>query len=128
MLGGQLDPASACLVGPTAEESARHFFVDVAFFSTKGFVPDEGTYESSIANIHIKKIMAEQAARVVLLADHSKFGQRALCKALDIRQIHEVITDEGVTSTDVALVQQHGVAVRVQSEDHWPLEVSNNVT
>ena len=82
-LGGQFDPATACLVGPTAEEAARRFFVDVAFFSTKGFLPDEGTFESSIAAIRIKQIVAEQAARVVLLVDHSKFGQRALCQALE---------------------------------------------
>ena len=82
-LGGQFDPATACLVGPTAEEAARRFFVDVAFFSTKGFLPDEGTFESSIAAIRIKQIVAEQAGRVVLLVDHSKFGQRALCQALE---------------------------------------------
>ena len=40
VLGGQFDPATACFVGPTAEEAAGRFFVDVAFFSTKGFLPD----------------------------------------------------------------------------------------
>ncbi|MBN2294117.1 MAG: DeoR/GlpR transcriptional regulator [Pirellulales bacterium] len=93
-LGGQFDPASACFVGPTAEESARRFFVDIAFFSTKGFLPDEGTFESSIGTIRVKQIIAEQAARSILLVDQSKFGQRALCKALDIKQIDKVISDQ----------------------------------
>ena len=116
-LGGQFDPASACLVGPTAEEAARRFFVDIAFFSTKGFLPDEGTFESSIATIRIKQIVAEQAARVVLLVDHSKFGQRALCKALDIEQIQEVITDAGTAAADVARLERRGVTVRVEPGD-----------
>lgn len=111
VVGGHFDPSNACFVGPTAEESASRFFVDVAFFSTKGFLPDEGTYESSIATIHIKQIIAKQAARVVLLADRSKFGQRALCKALDIEQIDEVITDNEEMAADATLPDRRGAAV-----------------
>jgi DeoR/GlpR family transcriptional regulator of sugar metabolism len=121
-LGGQFDPASACFVGPTTEEAARRFFVDVAFLSTKGFLPEEGTFESSMATFRIKQIIAEQAARVVLLVDHSKFGQRALCKVLDIGQIDEVITDAGTAAADLALVEQHGVAVRVAPREYLAQE------
>lgn len=123
-LGGQFDPASACSGGPATEESARKFYVDIAFFSTKGFLPEEGTFESSLATLRIKQIIAEQAARVVLLADHSKFGSRALCKVLDIGQIHDVITDSATTSADVALVEKHGVIVRVGPEDPAILETA----
>jgi DeoR/GlpR family transcriptional regulator of sugar metabolism len=111
-LGGEFDPASACFVGCAAEEAARQFFVDIAFFSTKGFLPREGTFESSIATFRIKQIIAEQAHRVVLLADHSKFGRRALCKVLNIEQIDEVITDRAPLAADLAALQDHGVAVQ----------------
>jgi DeoR/GlpR family transcriptional regulator of sugar metabolism len=121
-LGGQFDPSSACCVGPTTEEGARRFFPDTAFLSTKGFLPEEGTFESAIATFRIKQIIAEQAARVVLLVDHSKFGQRALCKVLDIGQIDEVITDAGTSAADLALVEKRGLAVRVASADRLPLE------
>jgi DeoR/GlpR family transcriptional regulator of sugar metabolism len=127
-LGGQFDPASACCGGPTTEESARRFFVDIAFFSTKGFLPDEGTFESSLATLRIKQIVAEQAARVVLLVDHSKFGQRALCKVLDIGQIHEVITDAATAASDLALVEQRGVAVRIGPGKHAALEAASDAS
>jgi DeoR/GlpR family transcriptional regulator of sugar metabolism len=117
-VGGQFDPGSACFVGPTAEEAARRFFIDIAFLSTKGFLPDEGTFESSLATFRIKQIIAEQASRVVLLVDHSKFGQRALCKVLDIEQIDEVITDAGTSPIDVARLAERGVVVRIASEKH----------
>lgn len=117
-LGGQFDPASACFVGPTAEEAVRRFYVDVAFLSTKGFLPEEGTFESSIATYRIKQIIAEQAARVVLLVDHSKFHQRALRKVLDIGQIHEVITDAGADAADLALLTERGLTVRVAPVEH----------
>ncbi len=117
-LGGQFDAASACFVGPTAEEAARHLFVDVAYFSTKGFVADEGMFESSMATFRIKRIIAEQAGRVVLLLDHSKFGQRALCRVLDTARIHEVITDAGAAAEDIEQLRQLGLIVSVAGDSN----------
>ncbi len=125
-LGGQFDPSNACFSGPGAEEAARRFFVDQAFFSTKGFLPAEGTFESSLATFRIKQIVAGEAARVVLLVDHSKFGERALCKALDIAQIHEVITDAAAKPEDLAAVRQQGVIVRVEREEDATVEAANH--
>lgn len=127
-LGGQFDAASACFVGPSAEDLARSFFVDVAFFSTKGFLPEEGTFESSIATFRVKQIIAERAARVILLADHSKFGQRALCKVLDVGQIHEVITDTGTSATDLALLEKRGVTVRIAPAGSLVLENTSSAS
>lgn len=44
-VGGELDPNSCCFVGSVAEEAAERYFVDVAFVSTMGFLPAEGTFE-----------------------------------------------------------------------------------
>lgn len=112
-IGGQYDPASLSFVGPTAEDEARKFFVDVAFFSTKGFVVGEGTFESSVPNFRIKQIIAEQCHEVVLLVDHSKFGKRALCKVLDIARIHTVITDDKTSKDDLAVLRSMAKTVRV---------------
>ena len=114
-LGGQFDPASACFVGPTTEDSARRFFVDTAFLSTRGFLPEEGTFESAIATFRIKQIIAEQATRTVLLVDHSKFHERSLCKVLDIGQIDVVITDTGTARSDLAPLNRRALTVRVAS-------------
>ncbi len=112
-LGGQFDPASACFVGARAEEEARRLYIDTFFFSTKGFFPQEGTFESSPATFRLKQLVAEQSARVVLLADHTKFGQRALCKVLDISQIDEVVTDAATSEDQVSLVERSGPAITV---------------
>ena len=93
-LGGQHDPASYSLTGPQTESQAKEYFVDKAFFSTKGFKPDEGTFESSVQNFRIKQIIAKTCSNNILLVDHSKFFQKGLCKVLDIAQINTVITDD----------------------------------
>ena len=57
--------------------------------------------------------MAERAAETVLLVDHTKFGVRALSKALDISQIHQVVTDEGTRKSDIATLRRAGIKVSV---------------
>lgn len=125
-LGGQYDPDSASYVGPTAEESATRFFVDLAFVSTKGFVPAEGTFESSISNFRIKQMIARQCSELVLLADHSKFGQRALCKVLDIAQISSIVTDSQTDEAELNSLRKMGKQVHVASlEPDSPCGVAN---
>jgi DeoR family transcriptional regulator of aga operon len=114
--GGDYDPDSLSFIGPASEDAAGKYYVDMAFFSTKGFIPDEGTFESSAANFRIKQIIARQARRNVLLVDHTKFGQRSLCKVLDISQIHTVITDARSPAATLRTLREGGREVRVSAD------------
>ena len=116
-IGGQLDPGSLCFFGPSCEQAARQYHVDLVFFSTKGFVPEEGTYESFEGTFRIKQIMADRSSRLVLLADHSKFGERALCRVLDTGAIHAVVTDDHTPSTHLAALKRLGRSVHMASAD-----------
>lgn len=93
IVGGQYDPETCCVTGPDSEVQVGQYHMDSAYMSTKGLLPDEGTYESSVGLFRVKQAMAAQSRKVVLLVDHSKFGQRALCKVLNISQIQTMITD-----------------------------------
>ena len=112
-LGGQLDPSSLSFVGPTSEEWASKFFPDLALLSTKGFLPAEGTFESSLAVLRMKRIMADRACKTMLLVDHSKFDQRALCKVLDISQIDVIIADDGVAEESIEQLRAAGKEVHI---------------
>jgi DeoR/GlpR family transcriptional regulator of sugar metabolism len=110
-LGGQYDPASLSFVGSACEETAAGYFPDIAVFSTKGFMPADGTYESSVPTLRIKQIVARQSRRVLLLVDHTKFGERALRKVLDISQIHDVVTDDAAPAAALAGLRRRGKRV-----------------
>jgi DeoR/GlpR family transcriptional regulator of sugar metabolism len=112
-IGGQHDPTTFCLVGDLAENEARKYYIDKVFISTKGFLPAEGTFESSIATFRIKQIFAAQTKHVILLADYSKFGQRALRKVLNISEIDTVITDDKTPEQELALLRKNNVSVLV---------------
>ena len=112
-IGGHYDANSLCYVGPQAEDWAKTLFVDLAFVSTKGFLPTKGTFESSMPTFRIKQIIARQSVNLVLLVDHSKFGQRALSKVLDIGQIQTVVTDDQTRRSDLAALAKAGPKVCV---------------
>lgn len=92
-LGGQYDPASLSFVGAACETEIAKFFPDIAIFSTKGFMPTEGTYESFVPTMHIKQSIARHSRQVLLLVDHTKFGVRALCRVLRTAEIDVIVTD-----------------------------------
>ena len=92
---------------------AGSFFPDLAILSTKGFIPSEGTFESSVANFRVKKVVSAQAKKVVLMVDHLKFGQRALCKVLDASRIDAVITDAGASEASLEELRAAGMEVHV---------------
>ncbi|HVE40516.1 MAG TPA: DeoR/GlpR family DNA-binding transcription regulator [Planctomycetota bacterium] len=114
-LGGQFDPDSGSFVGPAAEEALRGLHVDVAFLSTKGFVPEEGTFESSPPSLQLKRIAAGRCARLVLLADHTKFGLRALTKVLETSKFHAVVTDDQAPGRALSVLRRMGIEVHVAS-------------
>lgn len=121
-IGGEYDAKSLSFVGPQSEDWAQTLFVDLAFVSTKGFLPAEGTFESSVGTFRVKQIIARQCHELVLLADHSKFGQRALSKVLDISQIHTVVTDDQTSPADIAELQRLGQKVIVARVSRLPAE------
>lgn len=115
-LGGEFDPESCCFVGAVAEDTAERYYVDVAFISTMGFLPTEGTFESAVANFRVKQVLARHAKKVVLLVDHSKFGQRALARVLDIKEIDCVVTDRGAPEESVRQLTEAGIQVRCATD------------
>ncbi len=121
-IGGEYDAKSLSFVGPQSEDWAQTLFVDMAFVSTKGFLPAEGTFESSVGTFRVKQIIARQCKELVLLVDHSKFGQRALSKVLDISQIHTVVTNDHTRPADIAELQRLGQKVIVAQVSRLPAE------
>lgn len=95
-IGGSLNTLNGCTTGAEAEVAAQHYFFDVGFFSTVGYVKDEGTYESSPDIYRVKLAFAPRCSETVLLVDHTKIGQRALSRVFDDRQFGRIITDRPV--------------------------------
>jgi len=113
MIGGRFDRENYCFVGPGAEEQIGRYFVDISFMSTRAFMPEEGTYESAVDSFRIKQGVVAQSRKKILLADHTKFGRRALTRVLDIHQIDMVITDAGIADEYITALRQKNIPVEI---------------
>jgi len=92
--GGVLRAHSLALTGPAAHNTLQNYFVDMAIISCKGLSLNKGVMESNEPEGQLKKSMIEQAEKVILLADHTKFNQTAFIKLFDFDRITYVVTDE----------------------------------
>ncbi|WP_294155001.1 DeoR/GlpR family DNA-binding transcription regulator [uncultured Selenomonas sp.] len=97
--GGVVRSNSCALVGDVALTTLQRYNVDLALVSCKSLDRERGIMESNDAESTIKVCMASRAKRVVLLADHTKFGNTAFVHALDFEQIDALVTDDPVSTT-----------------------------
>ncbi len=108
-LGGVLDRETLSFVGFDTQSPAKSYYVEKAFFSCTGFVPEEGTFENAAFNSNTKRLIAERAANIFLLVDSTKIGKRALAQVLNTDQIRTVITDKVTDPSLLECLKKHEV-------------------
>ena len=93
--GGNMYAAGEIMLGPIAEQTLSHLKANKAFISVEG-IDEECVSNSNNLVIGTERAMMERAAEVFVLADHSKFGLRALARLSSLDAIDFVITDRNM--------------------------------
>ena len=116
IVGGEYRPAAESVVGPVALETLEQFRVKLAFVGTDGFSIEHGLSTHLVDGAAVVRRMADQAERVVALADSSKYGKTGFVHVLPLRDIDLIVTDTGLNEETVAGLEETGVRiVRVDS-------------
>lgn len=111
LTGGALRSRTRALVGPVAETFLERRHVDLLFLGTNGVHPEAGLTTPNEDEAAVKSLMVEQAARVVLVADASKFGERNFVTFADLADVDTVVTDESPPSRLADAFEEASVAV-----------------
>ena len=93
VIGGALRASSFGTCGPLATAALSQLSVDSAFLSCDGADLDLGVRFNSLQDAEMAAAMARQARRVVVLADGSKIGQRAIAGTVGWSEVDVLITD-----------------------------------
>ncbi|MFD4295197.1 DeoR/GlpR family DNA-binding transcription regulator [Rhodococcus sp. NPDC058532] len=93
--GGELLGSVFTLVGERTVEFLTDYSVDWTFLGADAIDPDAGITNSNTLEIPVKRAMIAAAARTAVLADSSKFGQRALARVAALTEVDTIITDSG---------------------------------
>lgn len=98
LTGGFLYPDSGLLLGPGAKSSLAQYHARWAFLSVGG-ITEEGIFNTNELVVETEQVMIEQADKIVILADHSKIGNRAMCQVCNLDKIDYLITDKWPNNT-----------------------------
>jgi DeoR family fructose operon transcriptional repressor len=109
--GGVLRRSSMNLVGPTAEATLREMRVDKLFLTVNGVSLDFGLSHSNLSEVTIKQTMIRSAREVILLADHTCFGQEAFIQVAPVTVVNRLITDDALPASVRLELSKLGIRV-----------------
>ncbi|MBD9511701.1 DeoR/GlpR transcriptional regulator [Ensifer sp. ENS10] len=79
--------------------------------SVSGIDQDGDVGDDDHAEVAAVSAAMQQAARVILAVDSSKFGRRAPVRLASLADIDALVTDELPDGRLVALLREHGVSI-----------------
>jgi len=95
LTGGQRTPSLA-LVGPLAVGTLERLHMDMLFLGTHGIDVKSGLTCPNLLEAQTNQAMAAAARRVVVLADHTKWGVTAIAGTLRLSEVDIVVTDSAL--------------------------------
>jgi DeoR/GlpR family transcriptional regulator of sugar metabolism len=96
LTGGIRTPSDA-LVGPFAVAAIRTIHVDLLFMGVHGMDPHSGFTTPNILEGETNRALVEAARRLVVVADHTKWGVVGISSMARLDEADTVITDDGIS-------------------------------
>ncbi|WP_280236965.1 DeoR/GlpR family DNA-binding transcription regulator [Nocardia cyriacigeorgica] len=94
--GGELLGSVFTLVGERAVAFLRDYTADWAFLGADAVDAEAGITNTNTLEPAVKRTMLAIARTTVVVADHAKFGHRALAKVAALTEVDQIITDAGL--------------------------------
>lgn len=108
LTGGVRTPSDS-LVGPVADAAIRSLHFDVLFLGVHGIAPGAGLSTPNLAEAETNRHFVGSARRVVVVADHTKWGTVGLSSFATLDDVDTLVTDGGLSD-----------AVRAEMSEHLP--------
>ena len=103
LTGGVRTPSDA-LVGPFAVAALRTLHVDIVFVGVHGMDPHSGFTCPNLLEADTDRALIEAGRRLVVVADHSKWGVIGISSIARLDQADVLVTDAGLTAEARAIL------------------------
>ena len=113
LLGGFLRGGSPDLHGALTEQNIDMFRADLAFMGADAVDLDGSTYADDLQVVNLNRKMAASAARVIVVADSSKFGNHGMCKIFGPEDYDSLVSDAGLDRNVLRRLARKGVQVEI---------------
>jgi DeoR family glycerol-3-phosphate regulon repressor len=111
LTGGVLRHADYALVGEATTDFIRQFKVDMAIVGVSAIDPDGSLLDYDYREVRVAQAIIQNARRVCLAADASKFTRTAPVRIAALRELEMFVTDRPLPASAAALCAEHGVEV-----------------
>ncbi|MEU6985286.1 DeoR/GlpR family DNA-binding transcription regulator [Streptomyces sp. NPDC046324] len=116
LTGGVRTPSDA-LVGPVADQAIRSLHFDVLFLGVHGISVEAGLSTPNLAEAETNRRLMRSARRVVVVADHTKWGTVGLSSFARLDEVGTLVTDAGLSRQTRADMAEHLPDLVVAGED-----------
>jgi DeoR family fructose operon transcriptional repressor len=108
LTGGFLYPRLGVLLGPFCEQMLENVSADVLFMGIGG-ITESGLSNNNTLIVSSECRMITASRRVIIVADHTKFGRKALVHLASLEEADTIVTDSEVTPEFQELVREKGI-------------------
>lgn len=111
MPGGILRNLTRSLIGAQTLRSLEMFNADILFLASGGFSIENGVTTGNLLEVEVKRTMVNQAKKVILTADSSKYGRSLSLNVTPITGVDVLITDYQLPDQDADELARLGLDV-----------------
>ncbi|MFB7310818.1 DeoR/GlpR family DNA-binding transcription regulator [Streptomyces sp. NPDC056192] len=121
LTGGVRTPSDS-LVGPVADQAIGSLHFDVLFLGVHGISVEAGLSTPNLAEAETNRRFVHSARRVVVVADHTKWGTVGLSSFATLEQVDTLVTDSGLSAEAREEIEEHlpGLVVAGETADDEP--------
>jgi DeoR family transcriptional regulator, fructose operon transcriptional repressor len=112
LTGGYLDRQWGVMLGPVCEEMLGDLAADVAIMGIGG-ITDRGFSNNNPLVVGSERRMIDVSRRVVIVADHTKFGRAAMVPVAPLDVADVVVSDAALAPVHEARLRSHGIDVQL---------------
>ncbi|GAA2621391.1 DeoR/GlpR family DNA-binding transcription regulator [Streptomyces axinellae] len=119
LTGGVRTPSDS-LVGSVADAAIRSLHFDVLFLGVHGISVEAGLSTPNLAEAETNRCFVDSARRVIVVADHTKWGTVGLSSFASLDQVDTLVTDAGLPEEAREQIQEQHPQLVVAGEPEEP--------
>lgn len=123
--GGVRTP-SETLVGPVADRAIQSLHFDLLFLGVHGISVEAGLSTPNLAEAETNRQFVRSARRVVVIADHTKWGTVGLSSFASLEDVDTLVTDAGIPEVLRAEIAEHLSELMVAEEPEGAAGAGDN--
>jgi len=108
LTGGYLFPRLGIQLGPICEKMLHSVSADILIMGIRG-ITASGISDSNSLIVGSLRAMINVARKVVIVADHSKFGRDAMIHVASLSEIDQIVTDRELPSNFRQILEENDV-------------------